>query len=137
MRDEALFCQSCGKKVSGKLVLRLTKKSLLAILGVVLSIILLIALFNAMGAKPSIVGTWESADGREISFSKSGKFEYGAYYGTYTIYENQKLSLTFQDWDRLGDTRSYDWSEDAMVDAEYWYISGKTLYFQGKSYTKK
>jgi len=148
IRDGAIYCSQCGKnQATGAMKpgvrtatfsLSNSKKPIIVLASIILAVVLIVVCINAFGTK-SIVGTWEDSEGHEVSFSSNGKFQQSSHYGTYTIYDDKKLSMVYQDFDYLGDSDSYEWGDEAMDDSDYshWYISGKTLYWRGNEYTKK
>ena len=145
IRNGAIYCSQCGKDlVSGKKNPAaqvgshnsVNKKLIVAAICIGVAIVLTAILVTILGPK-SLVGTWVDQNGTEISFSSNGKFEWGSGYGTYTLYDDKKLSFIFNDFDHLGDNYSYYYGEEAKIDSHYWFISGNTLYLKGKTFTKK
>ena len=151
IRNDSVFCFSCGRKQStGNMadenypiktsIFNKKAKNIIALLlgfvALALTISIIAVLINSPGS-PSIVGTWRSAGGDEISFDNKGRFTEGHYYETYTIYDDKKLSMIYQDWDKLGTSYSYDWGNEAKYDDDYWYISGNKLYYRKNEYTRK
>lgn len=138
-RDNSKFCSQCGKHIgsfgttqpidTGKLIKK-NKKTIAIVCIIVLSITLIAIGIHAVSGSKSIVGTWRSSSGKEISFSSNGSFEDFRGYGRYTIYDGKKLSLVYEDWDWLGENFTYEYGDD-------WYISGSRLYLDGDYYTKK
>ncbi|MBQ8784142.1 MAG: zinc ribbon domain-containing protein [Clostridia bacterium] len=142
LADGANFCSRCGA-ICGE-ALRDKKKMMwwkIAIAAlVIVSLVFIFVSINSAQPKNAIIGTWES-DSDSISFSENGKFTQGVYYGTYTIYSDSTLELTYQDWDRFGSNRTYRFGLEAMNPGDdaysYWYISDGYLYFINEVYTKQ
>lgn len=139
-RDNSIFCSQCGKHIgsygstqparTGKLIKRNKKTVVGYVCILALSIALIAIPILATSGSKSVIGTWRSSSGKEISFSSNGSFEDFRGYGHYTIYDGKKLSLVYEDWDWLGTNYTYEYGGD-------WYISGNTLYLSGDYYTKK
>ena len=138
-RDNSKFCSQCGKQVvsfggnstvaTGDFVKK-NKKTIAIVCVITLTLILIAIGIHAASGPKSVVGTWRSSSGKEISFSSNGSFEDFRGYGRYTIYDGKKLSLVYEDWDWLGENFTYEYGDD-------WYISGNSLYLDGVYYTKK
>lgn len=143
-----LFCSKCGKeinkvKVETRKSNMSTDKKFMIVIAIIVAALLFIDNFSKNGSLPflgsdssSIVGSWSNSS-NEISFSKDGSFSQEQHYGTYKIYDDDKLVLIYNDWDYLGEQKTYTWSQSQKGMASSWYISGKTLYLGKSTYTKK
>lgn len=138
-RDGSVFCSQCGSKVdltvktpkvSVSDIIKKNKTAIAIICVIALSVVLITVAVRAGSSSKSVIGTWRSSSGKEISFSSNGSFEDFRGYGRYTIYDGKKLSLVYEDWDWLGTNFTYEYGDD-------WYIKGNSLYLDGVYYTKK
>lgn len=145
LKEDAKFCSSCGKSVdeecsnenvstggvlSSNFLKKFDSKKIIAIVGIIVVLVVLVsALPNSK--KSSIVGSWENYNGFEVSFSENGEFTYGTnHYGTYTIYDDNQLVLTYKDFDWLTEQDKYEWEVD-------WYVDGNTLTLDEKVFYRK
>ena len=144
VRQEAVFCSACGKRISGvdtkqndavckeKAAFRKNGKVLIVAIAVLL---LLVPVIKSL-SQPSIVGVW--MDGTEqVVFTKNGDYKSGSNYGTYTITSDKTLEIQYGEYSYNSGRPTYEWGAEAKEDSDYWYISGGTLYFRGGEYTKK
>lgn len=118
------------------------RKACFRILVCVVTVLIMCLSGCSSSGASNIVGTWNYMDSA-ISFNSSGSFE-GTYkgrvnrYGTYTFYDDNKLSMTYKQDGPLGTyTESFEWNSLAEQNSKYWYISGNKLYLNGYEYTKK
>ena len=141
IREGAQFCSECGRNLTtGKTLKETTsvksdKKAWIIFSSVVVAAALVVAIISSFGSS-SIVGVWMDGT-NQVIFTKEGDYKSGANYGTYAISSDKTLEILYGEYSYNSGRHSYKWGPEAKENSEYWYISGKTLYFRGGEYRKK
>lgn len=153
IRDGAKYCSECGSlqetnynseikrldNINFAITYILKNKKILMLLVAIIVVIIGISIIKPKNKKASIIGTWHTENGYEISFgSKSGFTKGTSTSGAYEIYEDNKLVMKYNGFDYIDrNTWSYVWSKENKGKEDYWYISGNALYIGNNKYTKK
>lgn len=141
IRDGAVFCSECGRNLTtgnskiDTVTSKCSKKVWLPVLAGIVAAVLLITVISSV-ASPSIVGVWMSGT-KQVVFTKNGDYKNDDNYGTYDITSDKTLEIEYGAYSYNSGRRTYVWGPEAKEDSDYWYISGGTLYFCGREYTKK
>ena len=138
IREGAIFCSECGRNLvtgNSKTNVGISKRSWVPLVAVIALVVLLITVIKSV-ADTSIVGVWMDGTS-QVVFTEDGNYQSDANYGTYTITSDKTLEILYGEYSYHSGRPTYKWGPEAKEDADYWYISGGTLYFRGGEYTKK